>query len=100
MALATDFVALAAQIEERYRRYLKTTFYLRDPELRESFDKTLRSGRLSRGPFLEVTSAYRRGSKPEALFPKIVGFNLEPGFLTAVEGNRRLYEHQEKAILR
>jgi hypothetical protein len=40
-----DFVRLAAEIEERYRRYLKTTFYFRDPELRASFDQALLAGR-------------------------------------------------------
>ena len=39
-----DFVKLSAEIEDRYRRYLKTTFYFRDPELRRSFDRALKRG--------------------------------------------------------
>jgi hypothetical protein len=38
----TDFVSLAGEVEERYRRYLKTTFFFRDRELRKSFDEALR----------------------------------------------------------
>jgi hypothetical protein len=30
-------IELAREIEERYRRYLKTTFYFKDPDLRASF---------------------------------------------------------------
>ena len=37
-------IELARQIEERYRRYLKTTFYFKDPELRRSFEQALDSG--------------------------------------------------------
>ena len=34
-------ITLAQQIEERYRRYLKTTFYFKDPVLRASFEEAL-----------------------------------------------------------
>ena len=37
-------ITLAQQIEERYRRYLKTTFYFKDPVLRASFEEALQSG--------------------------------------------------------
>src|SRR5262249_16494510 len=71
--LDMDFIKLSAEIEGRYRRYLRTTFYLRDPDLRNSFDQALQAGTLSRGPYLEVTPAYRRGQELRTLFPKIVG---------------------------
>lgn len=45
-------ITLAKEIEERYRRYLKTTFYFRDPFLRASFEAALDSGRLAKGPYL------------------------------------------------
>src|SRR2546426_519766 len=95
-----DFVQLAAEIEERYRRYLRTTFYIRDPELRGSFHKALREGRLSRGPFIEATPAYRRGAEPQKLFPELVGASIERSFLTAINSERPLYSHQEEAIRR
>lgn len=95
-----DYVQLATEIEERYRRYLRTTFYIRDPELRASFHKALREGRLSRGPFIEATPAYRRGTKPRELFRELLGSSIEPSFLTAINGERPLYSHQERAIQR
>jgi len=95
-----DFVQLATEIEERYRRYLRTTFYMRDPELRTSFHQALREGRLSRGPFIEVTPAYRRGTKPQVLFPELLGDSIEESFLNGIDGDRPLYSHQEEAIRR
>ena len=34
-------IELANEIKERYRRYLQTTFYFRDPVLRASFEDAL-----------------------------------------------------------
>jgi ATP-dependent helicase YprA (DUF1998 family) len=95
-----NFVELAAEIEERYRRYLKTTFYLRDPELRASFDHALQEGRLSKGPYLEVTPAYRRGREPRTLFSEVIGEPIDARLLAAIDGDRPLYAHQEEAIKR
>jgi superfamily II DNA/RNA helicase len=91
-------IDLAEEIEERYRRYLKTTFYLKDPVLRRSFEEALRSGRLSKGPYIEATPVFKRGTTPSSLFRELLGFDPEPGFLEAVQSERPLYRHQEKAI--
>jgi ATP-dependent helicase YprA (DUF1998 family) len=55
---------------------------------------------LSRGPFIEVTPAYCRGSKPEVLFRELLGGSVDRSFLTAIDGDRPLYLHQEEAIRR
>ena len=57
-------VELAQEIEERYRRYLKTTFYFKDRELRTSFEEALNSGHLRKGPYLEATPVFKRGQTP------------------------------------
>jgi len=93
-------VELAYQIEERYRRYLKTTFYFKDLELRKSFEEALSSGRLSKGPYLEATPVFKRGQMPRSLFQSLLGFQPDEGFLKAVQGDRPLYRHQEEAIQR
>lgn len=93
-------VRLAQEIEERYRRYLKTTFYFKDRILRSSFEEALQSGRLSKGPYLEATPIFKRGSVPRVLFPSLLGFESERGFLKAVQGERPLYRHQEESIRR
>jgi len=93
-------IELAHQIEERYRRYLKTTFYFKDPKLRKSFEQALDSGHLSKGPYLEATPVFKRGQRPRELFGNLLGLQLEDGFLKAVKGDRPLYQHQEEAIRR
>lgn len=91
-------IALSKEVEERYRRYLKTTFYFKDPDLRASFEDALNSGHLSKGPYLEATPVFKRTQTPQALFPNLLGSRLDEEFLKAVEGDRRLYAHQEEAI--
>ncbi len=93
-------IKLAQEIEERYRRYLKTTFYFRDPLLRASFEGALGSGRLSKGPYLEATPIFKRGAPPRDLFKDLLGAAPEQGFLKAVQGERPLYRHQEESIRR
>lgn len=91
---------LSQTIEERYRRYLKTTFYFKDPFLRASFENALQSGCLSKGPYLEATPIFKRGSVPRVLFPSLLKFEPEQGFLKALQDARPLYRHQEESIQR
>src|SRR4030065_714645 len=95
-----DLIGLSKKVEERYRRYLKTTFYFRDPVLRASFEEALKSGHLSKGPYLEATPVFRREQTPRVLFPSLLGSQPDNGFLEAVQGNRPLYTHKEQAIQR
>jgi ATP-dependent helicase YprA (DUF1998 family) len=89
---------LSRQIEERYRDYLQTTFYFKDPELRASFAAALASGHLAKGPYLEATPVFVRGVSPQQLFPQLLGFRPEDRFVRALYGDRPLYKHQELAI--
>lgn len=91
-------IELAHEIEARYKRYLKTTFYFKDLELRNSFEKALSSGHLSKGPFLEATPVFKRAQTPRSLFPQLLGSQPDEGFLDALYGHRSLYKHQEDAI--
>jgi len=93
-------VALAHKVEETYRRYLRTTFYFKDPALRASFEDALRPGCLSKGPYLEATPMFKRGATPHRFFGSLLGFEPEPGFPKALQGERPLYLHQEEAIRR
>jgi hypothetical protein len=93
-------IELAQEIEARYQRYLKTTFYFRNPDLRASFEEALKSGHLSKGPYLEATPVFKRGQMPRTLFQSLLGFQPDEGFLEAAHGDRPLYKHQEEAIRR
>lgn len=91
---------LAHEIEERYRRYLQTTFYFKDPGLRHSFEDALRSGRLTKGPYLETTPIFKRASSTGRLFEDLLSVQPEQSFLKSLHGERALYRHQEEAIQR
>ncbi|MEW5798568.1 MAG: DEAD/DEAH box helicase [Bacteroidota bacterium] len=88
---------LATTIEDRYRRYLRTTFYFRDPILRKSFEDALEhEGSLSKGPYLEATPVFKKGKTSRELFKELLGTLPEEGFLKATD--KELYLHQEEAI--
>lgn len=89
---------LLDELAERYRRYLATTFYFRDPVLRHSFTRALVEEGLVKGPYLEATPLFKHGLTPRQLFRELFGAEVEEGFLHAVYGDRPLYAHQEQAI--
>jgi superfamily II DNA or RNA helicase len=93
-------IELAASIEERYQRYLKTTFYFRDRVLRDSFEQAMKDvGQLSKGPYLEATPVFKRGLTPQKLFHNLLGYAPHEGFLNSLYSGA-LYQHQEEAIQR
>jgi len=93
-----DLMNLAEQVEERYKRYLETTFYFKDPVLRKSFHRALSSGHLSKGPYLEATPVFKLGKRTRDLFQELLTNPPDEEFLKAMLGDRALYLHQEKAI--
>ena len=93
-----DPINLAEQVEQRYKRYLETTFYFKDHDLRKLFKDALGSGHLSKGPYLEATPVFRRGKRTHELFRELLVEPPDEGFLKAMLGNRPLYLHQQEAI--
>jgi ATP-dependent helicase YprA (DUF1998 family) len=91
-------VTLSRRVEERYRRYLQTTFYFKDPVLRHSFEAALNTGHLTKGPYLEATPAFKTGLTTAALVTELLGDDVDRGTLAALQGKRPLYRHQELAI--
>jgi len=98
MSQTSNPFLLAAAVQERYRRYLKTMFYFRDPELRASFERALDAGHLAKGPYFEATPTFAPDATPRELFARVLGFAPDAGFLRAVQGERALYRHQARAI--
>ena len=93
-----DPINLAEQVKHRYKRYLETTFYLRDRGLRKSFQEALGMGHLSKGPYLEATPVFKRGKRTHELFRELLADPPDEGFLKAMLGDRSLYLHQQEAI--
>ena len=93
-----NLIEIAREVEGRYRRYLETTFYFKDPELRHSFSEALKTGQLSKGPFLEATPSFRRGITTEELFEELLTEPSHDALLSGVPRDMPLYLHQEQAI--
>lgn len=99
--LTTNIRDLLTDVEHRYYRYLKTSYYIRDASLRESFNDALMRETLSRGPFLEATSRFVRSQNLRQLLDELYPAETwdEP-FLRALNADRPLFAHQEHAIRR
>ena len=97
MPNANDIDQWVTTIEQRYKSYLKTSFYFKDQHLRESFSAALAGeGELTKGPISEVTPAFEKGASAQELaelyFPGRVD-ELAPALLDAP-----LYAHQVQSI--
>jgi len=95
-----DPLVTAQQIEDNYKRYLKTLLSPRDALLANAFDDAIDSTRLlTKGPLLELTPPYAAGATAQDLINQGI---LHPRFADlhsdAVPMDRPLYQHQETAI--
>lgn len=102
MSISTKLepLKLADEVEQRYIRYLKTTFYFKDAEFRRSFESALDSGHLVKGPYLEATPVYRKeGTTAADLARQFLGDEPDAGFAGALP-SYSLYLHQQNAIRR
>jgi len=89
---------IISQVEKSYQQYLQTTFFIKDPVFRKSFEEELRNWHLSKGPYLEATPVFQKGLTPEVLFFELLGTQPQEAFTRAMWGDRPLYKHQEEAI--
>ena len=85
-------------IREKYENYLRTYFYFKDKNLRESFNSALQNYELLKGPFPEKAYDFQRVTMTardlaKEFFPNDNSHDLEPALL-----DHKLYTHQELAI--
>lgn len=92
-----DPIAAVEQPRADFIRYLLTAYPLRDPHLRYGFKQLLEQpGNLWQHPYLEGSQPYKSSLSINDLVEQGV---LHPDMATLfIPSNRRLYEHQEKAI--
>lgn len=100
MTSRIDPLETARQIEDSYKRYLKTLLAPRHERLAEAFDTEIEATpELTKGPILELTPPYETGSTARHLIDQKV---LHPGFARlnspALPIDQQLYVHQEAAI--
>ncbi|WP_125078120.1 DEAD/DEAH box helicase [Mycobacterium sp. P7213] len=97
MTKPLDALAVGRQIEDTYKRYLKTLLSPRDPALARAFDAEVDDSQLlTKGPLLELTPPYARGSSINQLIDEKL---LHPGLRRInFPEDQPLYVHQETAI--
>ena len=94
---ANDIKRWTETISGRYENYLKTSFYFKDPILRDSFQSALReAGSLHKGPFPELSRDFKEGPNARKLAQECFSHESE-GLLPALL-DLPLYVHQERAI--
>ncbi|MCX4092078.1 DEAD/DEAH box helicase [Nocardia sp. alder85J] len=94
-----DPLAVGADVESSYKRYLKTLLAPRVPALATAFERAVDdTSLLTRGPLLELTPPYATG----ATLRELIGTGvLHPGFEelgATIDLDRPLYRHQETAV--
>ena len=90
-------IAASKNVTNKYLRYLRTIFSIKDPVYQKQLDSLLQDGRqFANGPFLEVTDSFEKGYCIEQL---ILQDTLPKGFRRLnINLTRPLYRHQQKSI--
>ena len=93
----SDMASWPERIRRRYERYLKTSFFFKDPDLRASFEIALQDeGNLLKGTYPQPDRHFVKGVHARALAQECFPGNatdLLPALL-----NVQLYSHQERAV--
>ena len=90
-------IAASKDVTNKYLRYLRTIFSIKDPVYQKQLDSLLQDGRqFANGPFLEVTDSFEKGNCIEQLILQDI---LPKGFRRLnINLTRPLYRHQQKSI--
>jgi ATP-dependent helicase YprA (DUF1998 family) len=92
-------ISLGRELEETLRRYLRTALPISRnfPKLRQQFEQALTPGLLVKGPFVEATPDFQKGSSLKEL---VAEGQIHPGFdrLDEREKSRPLHRHQAEAL--
>lgn len=85
-----------SKVRSRYESYLKTSFFFKDPHLRQSFEDALQAEELSKGPIPEYETGFVHGIDAPSLIEEVFAsqhIDLKPALISGA-----LYTHQEEAI--
>lgn len=86
-------------INNEFKKYIKSTFQMDDPELLVQFNKQIDEINLTKGPFISLSNPFETGSTITELINKGI---LSTSFhkMSALRPDRPLFRHQEEAILK
>ncbi len=97
MPNANDVSHWLERIQQRYENYLKTSFFFKEPELRDSFQAALQEeGNLLKGPFDESARGFETALDARKLAGECFQDNVDDLFPALIDDP--LYLHQEQAI--
>lgn len=102
---AMNPVQVATNIKNKYIQYLLTTFKIDDNNLEKQFkDELYKDGKLSKGPYLEVSNSFKKGRSINELIKNSIlvkEFNnfKSPSF-PFQNKDINIYFHQEQAIVK
>ncbi|MBQ8425790.1 MAG: DEAD/DEAH box helicase [Clostridia bacterium] len=95
--MAFNIIESSKAIVEKYQRYLKTIFDIKDEDYKGIFLEKLKdTNPFSKGPFLDVTNSFEKGSPVKNLIEDNViskDFEKIPSIY-----NKTLHKHQEKSL--
>lgn len=95
--MSFNVIEASKLIVEKYQRYLRTIFDIKDPDYRELFLQNLKnSDPFSKGPFLDVVDSFQKSSSVPQLISE--GILHKDFFKIPDIYNKTLYVHQEEAI--
>lgn len=97
-----DPIQAAQEIVESYKDYVHTTFFIRDNEFRNQFERIIDQNELSKGPYIDCVDAFETGeSVADLVSEKILSSEfLKLDAAGSNDCNRPLYRHQIEAITR
>ena len=98
--MSFDPINGSKKIHDDYVSYLKTTFFINDPDyMREFEEKISVSDALSRGPFIDVTDSFKTGeSLEELVLGGLASGEFRKLCSESLPINRPLYKHQEDSF--
>ncbi len=93
-------ILAAKRINNNYKDYIKSTFYIKDQDFRKEYIKEVDIYEFSKGPYLECVDAFEIGNSLSNLVNNnILSASFKKLFMYDQEQYERpLYLHQEKAI--
>ena len=96
--MAFNIIEASRKISEKYRRYLKTMFDIKDLDYKALFEKRLEDNKVfEKGPYLDVTNSFYKGKSLEDLI--IEGLiSSEFRKLDRLYKIPNLHYHQEQAL--
>ncbi len=96
--MAFNIIDSSRKISDKYKRYLKTIFDIKDPDYKSIFEKRLKESKaFEKGPFLDVTNSFYKGKSLEELINEGL-ISIEFRKLDKLYKIPNLHYHQEEAL--